>query len=379
MKSLTTKILAGIALCLGTTNVFSQPPNDLISNAIDLAMVPVPYTETMVSFTTATNTSDNTPAAGCAVSLPGVWYKFTATKSGTIGAGISLISSPDVIFYEGSATGVTSGMQLTYVNQATNPCASASHLASIQATSGKTYYIYMKSNVDSDVFINASNVFAPPKNDLIENAHSLNGTVQYTENDIHFLMATNTNDSGQTNCPTDDVPGIWYKFTASTTGQVIAGISTLPSESAMVFFSAPNENVTSGADLTYVAQATNPCGPDNLTSINATAGTTYYIFVWQEETAFADVSINLSGIMSTQDNVLEGFEFYPNPVDNELNLNARANIDEVNIYNLLGKKAYTEKIGMKEFQLNLGMLSSGVYIMEVLSEGITARYKLVKK
>jgi hypothetical protein len=83
--------------------------------------------------------------------------------------------------------------------------------------------------------------------------------------------------------------------------------------------------------------------------------------------------------MSTQDNVLEGFEFYPNPVDNELNLNARANIDEVNIYNLLGKKAYTEKIGMKEFQLNLGMLSSGVYIMEVLSEGITARYKLVKK
>ncbi|HLU81702.1 MAG TPA: T9SS type A sorting domain-containing protein [Flavobacteriaceae bacterium] len=378
MKTLTTKILVGIALCMGTTNVFSQPPNDLIANAIDLAMEAVPY-QANVMFSNATNTNDHTPAAGCGVSQPGVWYKFTATKNGNIGAGITVPSDAEVIFYEGPATGVTSGMQLTFVNQATNPCGGATNIASIQATTGVTYYIYMNNQVDSDVLINATGVFAPPANDLIENAHSLNNITQYTKNGIHFLMATNTNDGGQTNCSTNDVPGIWYKFTATTNGQVIAGISSLASESALVFFSAPNENATSGTDLTYVSQASNPCGSDNLTSINATAGTTYYIFVWQEESPFADVSINLSDIMSTQNHVLEGFEFYPNPVNNTLNLNARGNIDKVNIYNLSGEKIYNEKIGMKEFQLNLGMLSPGLYIMEVLSEGITARYKLIKK
>src|SRR5690606_32808452 len=114
MKTLTTKILVGIALCMGTTNVFSQPPNDLIANAIDLAMEAVPY-QANVMFSNATNTNDHTPAAGCGVSQPGVWYKFTATKNGNIGAGITVPSDAEVIFYEGPATGVTSGTQLTFV------------------------------------------------------------------------------------------------------------------------------------------------------------------------------------------------------------------------------------------------------------------------
>lgn len=378
MKTFSTLLLV-LAFCFAPVNLFSQPPNDLIQNAIDLAYGPIPYTGTVVSFSTATNTNDNTPPSGCAVSQPGVWYKFTATKNGTIGAGITLPSDAEVIFYEGSATGVTSGMQLTYVNQATNPCNGATNLASIQATTGTTYYIYMNNLVDSDVLINATDVFAPPKNDLIENANSLNNISQYTENGIHFLTRTNTNDGGQANCSTGSVPGIWYKFTAAANGQVIAGINTPMDKSAMIFYSAPNENATSGTDLTYVNQASNPCDNDNITSINATAGTTYYIYVWQDSTPYADVSINLSDIMSTEENVLEGFEFYPNPVEDELNLNARSIIDKTSIYNITGKKVHAEKTGEKQAKLNLGKLSSGLYIMEIVSEGITARYKLVKK
>tara|TARA_R110002072_G_scaffold41085_5_gene115839 strand:- start:24548 stop:26104 length:1557 start_codon:yes stop_codon:yes gene_type:complete len=364
---------------INISNAILLPPNDLIENAINLGNGPIPYTESLVNFPGATNTNDNTSAGtGCAVSQAGVWYKFTATKVGIVNAGIINPDGAVVIFFEGPATGVTSGMQLTHVNQGNNPCA-ANPLASIQTTIGTTYYLYMKNNIVSDVGINTSTTFQAPENDLIENAINLNGLEDYFEEDIHFLLATATNDGGQQGgCNTQNTPGIWYKFTAGTDGQVVGGLSSGPGNSAIIFFTASDENAQSGADLTWVDQPTNLCDTNNLTSIQAISGTTYYVFVGSAD-AYANFSINLSGILSTTENTQIEFEYYPNPVINQLHFSSKSSIDNIKIYNLIGQQVLNQNINNISGSIDMNHLSKGMYLAEITAEGKSRTFKIVKK
>lgn len=386
MKTKAKKLYLLLLLVLPTTvtfaaenSIFLDPPgNDLIENAIDLMQGPLPYQESDVDFLSATNTNDATQG-DCGINASGIWYKFTATKNGTVGAGIITPSSPIAIFFSGPETGVTSGGELTYINQVNNPCENSS-ASSIEAIAGTTYYIFMKNNVISNVFINITDALASPENNLITNAISLNGLEDYFEPDIHFLTATQTDDGGQLDCNTGPLKAIWYKFTPSVDGQVIAEINVAEENSVLIFYSADNENATSGTDVTYVNQPSNLCGNSNISSIIATAGTTYYLLVAINPfIAFADVSIDLSGILSVADNHIEGFNFYPNPVTEEINLSAKTTIDEVRIFNLLGQKVYSEKIGTLHQNIKLDHLQTGLYVMHISSEGKTASYKIVKK
>lgn len=355
------------------------PPNDLIENAINLGHGPIPYTETLVNFPGATNTNDHTPGGtGCALSQAGIWYKFTATKVGMVNAGIMNPNGAVVIFFEGPETGVSSGMQLTHVNQANNPC-SSSPLASIQTTIGKTYYIYMRNTVVSDIGIDTTNAFQAPENDLVANAIDLNNMEEYFNNNIHFLMTTSTNDGGQQGgCNTGSTPGIWYKFTAGTDGQVVAGLSSPPNESAIIFFTAANENAQTGADLTWVDQPTNICNTNNLVSIQATAGSTYYVFVGSA-IAYSNFAINLSGVLSSSEHTIIDFNYYPNPVVDQLHFNSKNTIDNIKLYNLLGQNVLNQNINNNSGSIDLRHLSKGMYLAEITSGGATTTAKILKK
>lgn len=379
MKTLSTTLILLIfstSMTIGSAKLMAQPANDLIENAIDLGYGPIPYTQSGVDFPNATNTSDHTPALGCALSQPGVWYKFTATKAGTVGAGIILPDSPVIVFFEGPATGVTSGMQLEYVDQPTNTCAVGS-TSSITTTPGITYYIYLKNNVASDILINTTNAFQAPENDLIENAIDLNGMEDFFENDIHFLMATNTNDGGATGCDIGEA-GIWYKFTAGADGQVVAGISSGPDEGGIIFYTAEDENATSASELTWVNSPDNPCGAGNLRSINAAAGTTYYVFTGMFD-PYGDFAINLSQILNNSEHTLVDFNYYPNPVVDQLNFNSKSTIDSIKIYNLMGQQVLSQNINGISGSVDLRHLAKGMYLAEITSEGSKTTAKILKK
>jgi len=369
--------LTATSFAKNTSIVLNPPVNDLIENAIDLSLGPINFIDSNVNFPEATTTGDG-GQQGCGSGTPGVWYKFTATAAGVIGAGINPYVVPAVVFYTAPNLNATSGQELTWVDQPTNPCDNG-NFSSITTTPGTSYYIFVKNNVVADVMINLDQVFAVPANDFIENAIGLNDLEDYFQPNIHFLMATYENDNGQNGgCDTQTSPGIWYKFTAEVDGQVIGGISSGAGSSAIIFYTADNENATTGADLTWVDQPTNLCQANNLTSIMATGGTTYYVFVGTNF-PFADFSINLSGILGTQDQSLEGFQFYPNPVTNEINLSAVAQIDEVTIFNLLGRKIYAENSNSTHRSIDLSFLETGLYIMNVTSNGASASFKIVKE
>ncbi len=359
-------------------NAALVPGNDLIANAINLNYADSsPYNETNVNFPEATSTNDPTTGSGCGVTAAGVWYKFWPTKNGNVAAGILNPDGAKVIFFQGPEN-ATSGLELTYVNQNTNPCAS-NPLANIDVIEGLTYYIYMRNLQVSDVTINASGAFKVPANDLIVNATDIAQASQpLIDNSIHFLMTTATDDGGQTNCPSGNFDGVWYKITAEVTGTIEAEMQgSLPDESAMIFYSAPNANASSGSELTWVDQPTNPCGLFTTASIEAEAGVTYYLFAFTIQ-PYSNVVINASTVLGISENVIAGFKFYPNPVTNELNLSAKNTIDQVSIFNLIGQKVYSEKIDNTKSTINLSFLQKGMYVMTVTSEGNTASYKIIK-
>jgi len=355
------------------------PENDLIENAINLNTAnETPYSEADVNFPAATNTNDHTTGSGCTVSHEGVWYKFTATKVGNVAAGILNPNGATVIFFHGPVN-ATDGTQLTYVDQNNNPC-SLSPLANIDTTIGVTYYIYMRNLQVSDITINASAAFQKPANDLIINATDIALASQpLFDESIHFLVTTSTNDGGQMDCTTGNFDGVWYKITAEVSGTIEAVMEgSLINESVMVFYSAPNANVAMGSELTWVDQPNNPCGLFNSSSIEAEAGTTYYLFAFSAQ-PYANVTINAGSVLGISENILEGFKFYPNPVKSELNLSAKTTIDQVNIYNLLGQQVFAEKMNTSNKAINLSNLSKGLYVMTVTSEGNTASYKILKE
>ena len=371
-------LLTLLAIGMGWTIAMAQPENDLIENAIDLGHGPLPYEEEDVDFVNATNTNDNTPAGtGCALSQPGIWYKFTATQAGSVGAGIILPDNPVIVFFEGPAEDVTSGMQLVYVDQPNNSCAVGS-TSGIETTPGTTYYIYMKNNVASDIIINTAEIFEVPENDLIENAIDLSSqAMPFVDENIHFLMVTDTNDGGQNDCDTGNAIGVWYKITAQQNGQIDANLST-DENSTVIFYSAENDTATSGTDLTFVDQPLNNCGIGDASSIDAEAGVTYYLMAASLQ-PYVTVTVDASLVLSTAGNNPIEFNYYPNPVRNVLNIESKNTLTDIHIYSLTGQEVFYQKILDTQTSVPLGTLEPGMYLATVSNEEQTSTFKLIKK
>ncbi len=384
MKRLSTLFLALIlSFTFGLANLLAQPANDLIANAIDLGHGPIPFTHDIpVDFPNATNTNDATPsgapAVSCALTQSAVWYKFTATKAGTVDAAITSPNNPVIVFFEGPAEGVTSGMQLTYVIQASNTCAVGS-TSSITTSPGVTYYVYVKNNTASNVTIDATNAFQEPENDLISNAINLNQEqMPYVEENIHFLMATNTDDSGQLDCTTGTIPGIWYKVTPQQNGQINASLSSIFVDSILIIYESLNPDATTGIQLTWVDQPNNACGVGNFASVDAVVGKTYYIFAASAD-PYADIDIDVSLVLRAEENNFIDFSYYPNPVINELHIKSKTTIDEIKVFNLLGQQVLRQKINSTNGNIFLSNLKNGLYLAEINADGKKSTFKIVKK
>ncbi len=83
--------------------------------------------------------------------------------------------------------------------------------------------------------------------------------------------------------------------------------------------------------------------------------------------------------LSVDENSLEDFSFFPNPAQDVINLNTRATIDNVAIFNLLGQKVLEQKVdGVSTYQLGVSTLAKGTYLMQVISDGKIGVYRVIK-
>ncbi len=79
-----------------------------------------------------------------------------------------------------------------------------------------------------------------------------------------------------------------------------------------------------------------------------------------------------------ENNTLSGFNFYPNPTNEVINLSASKNIDSVVLFNMLGQRILSTEVGATTSHLNVGGLATGTYIMKVTVDGQTGTYKVIK-
>lgn len=79
-----------------------------------------------------------------------------------------------------------------------------------------------------------------------------------------------------------------------------------------------------------------------------------------------------------------GFEkgnlkYYPNPVNDILNISAETAISQVTVYNVLGQVVQMQKPGHQNVLLDLSRLSAGNYIVQVLSDKGAESIKIIKQ
>ncbi len=86
-----------------------------------------------------------------------------------------------------------------------------------------------------------------------------------------------------------------------------------------------------------------------------------------------------SVILGTQSNNLDGLTYYPNPVVDTFQISANNILESITIYNVLGKQVAAIKPNSKTVIVEASSFSSGMYIMEVVSGGQKANYKLIKQ
>ena len=82
---------------------------------------------------------------------------------------------------------------------------------------------------------------------------------------------------------------------------------------------------------------------------------------------------------SQNNTVIEGLNFYPNPVSNgKVYVSSKLGLEkEIVIFDVLGKKVYQTTLVTKE--LNIATLAPGVYIIKIKENEATATRKLIIK
>ncbi len=82
--------------------------------------------------------------------------------------------------------------------------------------------------------------------------------------------------------------------------------------------------------------------------------------------------------LGTNENIFEGFSYYPNPSFGTLNLSSVNNMENVVIYNLIGQQILSQNINALSTTLTVSSLTTGTYLMKVTINGQEAVYKIVK-
>ena len=113
-----------------------------------------------------------------------------------------------------------------------------------------------------------------------------------------------------------------------------------------------------------------------------TAGETLYVRVWGSDSAglFGDFQISAyDQYFSVNDLAAAGFNFYPNPVENQLNLSAQENIQTVEIFNLLGQSVAKSSPDALNSTMDMSNLNAGVYLVNVTINNQTGAYRVIKQ
>ena len=243
-----------------------------------------------------------------------------------------------------------------------------------------TYYIMVEGfNVGStgafDLNVTCEAAATPPANDTCAAAEGLTLNAAAVSGD-------NTNATSSINNPSCDsfgtISDVWYSFEAPASGNVTV-VTTIGS--------ADQANVVVWDDCAFTNElaCSADSGGESVDVTGLTAGTTYYIQVWNDgvaaptQRAEGTFTIAVSETLSTNSFDINAFEYYPNPVNDKLSLRAQSNIQGVSIYNILGQEVVRTAPNAISSDIDMSQLNNGAYFVKVTINDKTETIKIIKK
>jgi len=166
-----------------------------------------------------------------------------------------------------------------------------------------------------------------------------------------------------TNITTDSADVSWTENGTATEWNILYGIS--------------------GFDVNTEGTLINDTDTLGETLINLSDDTIYDVYVqsicsttatseWTGPETFTTDMLNI-----TSEN-FKGFVYYPNPVQNELNLSSKLEIEEIIVFNLMGQQVLTQNPNQLNTTLNLSQLRTGTYFMQVQIDGTNKTFQIIK-
>ena len=324
--------------------------------------------------TASENSDASIPAPGCSSYLGGdVWYTVMAPVSGTLIVETNRDPNSDPIIGD-TGMAIYSGAIGSLAVEACDDDDSddgAHALISLDldgadsALASQLLYVRVFEYSNNAFGTWFTSAYAPLPNDDCSGAEVI-------ESSDFGVTLTGTNvgatDSGLNgnNC---DIGGndVWYAFTAAQDGEVIM---TIDSGFEYAFYAdcAATDALACNASLT-----------------GATTGTTYYIRIGDDGSTTRLVpgtfsfSISGSALSTNGFDALESFKYYPNPVENILTLNAQQNIDNVNVYNILGQEVINLSPNTLETNVDMSQLKSGAYFVKVSILEASKTIRIIKE
>jgi len=118
-------------------------------------------------------------------------------------------------------------------------------------------------------------------------------------------------------------------------------------------------------------------GQDSPGQLEVSYGKIDDVGIWNRELTATEISTLFSVSLGTDSFTSSKSSLYPNPVKNTFSIATTNTIKEVEIFDLLGKKVFTQK-NTKE-NIDISFLNKGIYIAKVTSEEGVMTTKIVKE
>lgn len=109
-------------------------------------------------------------------------------------------------------------------------------------------------------------------------------------------------------------------------------------------------------------------------------GTTYYgVIVDANSCNSYPTAVKVGVTLGRNDLDLENLKYYPNPVDNELVISYVDPLENVEIYDIMGKRVFKQKYESKSITIDFSRFSSGTYMVKVITAQGSQFIKIIKK
>ncbi|WMI67602.1 fibronectin type III domain-containing protein [Mangrovimonas sp. YM274] len=240
------------------------------------------------------------------------------------------------------------------------------------------------SNTDCDFEVDSFNYSCPPENDACSSATLVSELPYNFSQDA--IGATN-NDGFIGSCSYGMNDGVWYTFMVDESGTIEVDISEVTGwdlELAVYSGTCGDFTCVTSSDSGY-------SGDGESVSFTGDAGVQYYVNIGyyggssdgSEGPFTIDVSspdtATLSPTLSIVDHFEESsFSYYPNPVENVLNIKSVSTIQNVSVFNMVGQEVLRVNPAKIESTIDMSQLSIGAYFVQVTIDNIVETIKVVK-